>query len=81
MSCPESSCHDNGGQKGCFAFSGLGTSKVQSLPFPYGYGHNTQVPCRHVVGDGTHVLGVFGVGPASLLLCHTSTGERLDLQG
>ena len=40
-----------------------------------------QVPCRHVVGDGPHAKGVFGVGPASLLLCHTSTVERLDLRG
>ena len=78
MSCPEPKCHDNGDHKGCFAFSGLGTSQVQSFPFPHGYG---QIPCRHVVGDGTHALGVFEVGPASLLLCHTSTVERLDLRG
>ena len=43
-------------------------------------GHNTQEPCTHVVWDGRHVLGVFGAGPASFLLCHTSTVERLDLR-
>ena len=32
-------------------------------------------------GGGPHALGVFGEGPASLLLCHTSTVERLDLRG
>ena len=31
--------------------------------------------------DGLHVLGVFGAGPASLLLCHTKTAECLDLRG
>ena len=81
MSCPEPRCHDNGDHKGRFAFSGLGTSQVQSLPSPYGYGHNTQIPCRHVVGDGTHAMGVIEVGLASLLLCHTSTVEHLDLRG
>ena len=80
VSCPPSWCHDNSGHRECFVFSGLGTSQVQSLPFPLACGHNTQVPCTHVVWDGLHVVVVFGAGPASFLLCHTSTVERLDLR-
>ena len=45
------------------------------------HAHDTQIPCTRIVGDGPHALGVFGAGPASLLLCHTSTVERLDLRG
>ena len=80
VSCPPSWCHDNSGHRECFVFSGLGTSEVQSLPSLLACGHNTQVPCTHVVWNGLHVLGVFGAGPASFLLCHTSTVERLDLR-
>ena len=80
VSCPPSWCHDNSGHRECFVFNGLGTSQVQSLPSPLACGHNTQVPCTHVVWDGLHVLGVFGAGPVSFLLCHTSTVKRLDLR-
>ena len=41
-----------------------------TLPSPCGYGHSAQVECTSVVDDGPHVLGVFGAGPTSLLLCH-----------
>ena len=61
-----------------FLFSGLGTSQAERVPSPHGYGQNTQVQCRHDVGDGPHLLGVVWVGPASLLLGHMSRVEHLD---
>ena len=58
-----------------------GPHKYKAVHLPHKYGHNTQIPCTRILGGGPHALGMFGVGPASLLLCHTSTVERLDLQG